>query len=224
MKIGRKVRITMATAGLALLCGSAWAGGPADKDTAQILTFPLLGPIVPVEGATSTLVRTDTGVTARVQTNSIPAGDAVTIWMVVFNNPDECLFPTPLGQCSDPDIENPAVVADVMYLTGNVVGGAGKASFAGHKQLGDNTGSIFFPLFPPGVQPAGMQNPRGAEIHIVVHTHGQLLPEYMPDMIQTFGGGCQDPGAPFIGLHFPEWGAQGPNTCYSLQFAVHVAE
>ena len=108
-----------------------------------------------------------------------------------------------------------------MYLAGNVIGGAGRASFAGHKRIGENTGSIFFPLLPPGVQPPGLQDPLGAEIHLVVHTHGPMLSEFMPDMIQTFGGGCQDPGAPFFGLHFPEWGLQGPNTCLSLQFAVH---
>ncbi len=223
MKTIRKIKIALAANGLILMCGLAWAG-PGNSETAQIFTFPLLGPVVPVDGATTKLVRTDFGVAARVQTNSIPAGDAVTIWMVVFNNPDACQFPTDLGQCSDPDIADPAVVADVMYLAGNVVGNSGKASFAGHKKIGENTGSIFVPLLPPGVEPPGLQNPTGAEIHLVVHTHGQKLPEYMPDMIKTFAGGCQDPGAPFFGLHFPEWGKQGPNTCLSLQFAVHPAD
>lgn len=198
---------------------TTWAR--ASTDRVPVLTFPLLGPVVPVEGATSTLTRNDNGVTVRVRTNSLSPGDAITLWMAVFNYPDACTNPTEISMCSDPDLANPEVVGDVMYVSGNVVGNSGRASFAGRKSIGENDGSIFVPLLPPGVQPAGLQNPRGAEIHVVVHTHGEMLPEYMPSMIQTFGGGCQDPGAPFIGLHFPEWGEQGPNTCLSLQFAVH---
>lgn len=207
--------------GIVLLTLSSAPAWSKNSDTAQILTFPLLGPVVPVEGAESTLVRTDTGVTARVKTNSLPQGAAFTLWMVVFNEPENCEYGSEISQCGDPDIANPDVVADVMYVAGNVIGNSGKASFAGHRKIGDNSGSIFFPLLPPGVQPPGLQNPRGAEIHMVVHSHGDMLPEYMPSMIQSFGGGCMDPGAPFPGLHFPEWGIQGPNTCLSLQFAVH---
>ena len=198
---------------------ASWAG--ASTDRAQLLTFPLLGPVVPVDGATSTLTRNDNGVTVRVRTNSLAMGEAITLWMVVFNHPEACQHPTEVSMCSDLDLGIAEVVGDVMYVAGNVVGNSGRANFAGHKSIGENTGSIFVPLLPPGVQPAGLQNPRGAEIHVVVHTHGEMLPQYMPSMIQSFGGGCVDPGAPFIGLHFPEWGEQGPNTCLSLQFAVH---
>ena len=216
-----RILLLAIVAGLALPQVS-WAG--ASQDTAQILTFPLLGPVVPVEGATSTLTRNDNGVTVRVRTNSLSMGEAITLWMVVFNHPEACTNPTEISLCSDPDLSNPDVVGDVMYTAGNVIGNSGKANFAGHKSIGDNDGSIFVPLLPPGVQPAGLQNPQGAEIHMVVHTHGEMLPAYMPSMIQSFGGGCVDPGAPFVGLHFPEWGEQGPNTCVSLQFAIHQAD
>ena len=203
------------------LCLPISASAEANTSNSQILTFPLLGPVIPVEGASSTLTRNDNGVTVRVRTNSLIQNDAVTLWMVVFNYPEACQNPSEISQCTDADLTNPEVVGDVMYVAGNVVGGSGRANFAGHKSIGDNDGSIFVPLLPPGVQPPGLQNPQGAEIHTIVHTHGQMLPDYMPSMIQSFGGGCQDPGAPFIGLHFPEWGQQGPNTCLSLQFAVH---
>lgn len=211
--------------GLCLAAASPVMGwAKASSSQVPILTFPLLGPVVPVEKASSTLTRNDNGVTIRVRTNSLGAREAITLWMVVFNQPEECTNPTEISLCSDPDLSNPDVVGDVMYVAGNVVGSSGKANFAGHKSIGDNEGSIFVPLLPAGVQPAGLQNPRGAEIHVIVHTHGEMLPGFMPSMIQSFSGGCQDPGAPFIGLHFPEWGQQGPNTCFSLQFAVHQPE
>ena len=177
----------------------------------------ILQPTTKVDGATSKVIRTYAGVSVQVRTNGLTPGDAYTLWFIVFNFPENCAS-TP---CSGPDLENPEVVGDIMYIAGNVVGGSGRAAFAGHKSIGENRGSILPPLLPPGIQPPGLLDPMGAEIHLLVHTHGPMIPEYMPDMIHTFGGGCVDPGFPFFGLHFPEWGAAGPNTCVTEQGTVH---
>jgi len=79
------------------------------------------------------------------------------------------------------------------------------------------------PLFPPDIEPPGLLNPTGAEIHLLMHSHGQKIVEFMPEMIHTFGGGCVDPGPPFSGLWFPEWGPQGPNACVTEQVAIHAS-
>ncbi|MGH3735023.1 MAG: hypothetical protein ACRDT6_05305 [Micromonosporaceae bacterium] len=50
-------------------------------------------------------------------------------------------------------------------------------------------------------------------MHMVVRTHGQALPEYLPEQIQSFGAAC--------GNVPEEFGGGGPNTCEDLQFAVH---
>lgn len=199
------------------LAASTWAARPAKV---PVLDFTALPSIVLIEGAHSKLIRNGNGVSIRVRTNSLMPGAAYTLWMVVFNFPGECGAPY---ACNDLDIGNPDVAADVMYVTGNIVGGSGNSSFAGHVAIGDINGSIFnvppppFP-FPPAV---GLLNPEGAELHFIVHSHGQKLSEYMPSMIQTFAGGCMDPGAPFIGLFIePEWGVPGPNTCESHQLSV----
>ena len=198
---------------LALLGSHAMAG---NTSTAPLLDF-WTG--VPIEGGgMSRVTRTDSGVSVQVRANQLTPGEAYTLWMVVFNYPEFCGVPY---ACFDPDIGNPWVMADVMYAAGNVVGASGNSGFAGHKAIGDNSGSIFPPLFPPGIEPPGMLNPLGSEIHLIVHTHGPMIPEYMPDMIKTFGGGCVDPGPPFTGLWFPEWGAQGPNNCLSQQVGIH---
>lgn len=198
---------------LALIGGNAVAG---DTSRAPLLDFWTGIPIA--DGGTSKITRTDSGVSMQVRANQLNPGDAYTLWMVVFNYPENCAVPY---ECLEPDIENPAVATDVMYVAGNVVGATGISGFAGHKAIGDNSGSVFPPLFPPGVNPPGLLNPMGSEIHLIVHTHGPMIPDYMPDMIQTFGGGCVDPGPPFTGLWFPEWGAQGPNNCLSQQVGVH---
>jgi len=204
----------------ALAVASAFAGEPG---AVSVSTVHWISDGQPVENASSRLVRTNIGITAQVSTRDLNPDDAVTLWMIVFNDPSQCTNPSPLSACSDPDIGNPAVQADVMYTAGNVVGGSGISSFVGFRMIGDNSGSVFRPLLPPGEQSPGLINPRGAEVHLIVHSHGPVIPEFMPGMIQTFVGGCFDPGPPFSGLYFPEWGPQGPNTCQSMQFAVHKA-
>ena len=179
-------------------------------------------PVALVDGATSKVTRTYSGISVQVRTRDLTPGDAYTLWLLVFNFPENCAS----NPCTLIDVENQAVVSDTMYVAGNVVGRSGRAAFAGHKAIGDNSGSILPPLLPEGIQPPGLLNPMGAEIHLLVHTHGPMLPEYMPDMIHTFSGGCVNPGFPFNNpsLWFPEWGARGPNTCASQQGTAHLPE
>ena len=202
--------------GLALT-SNAFASKPA---RAPVFDYTELPNLEIIEGGSAQLVRTAGGVSVALRTVELVPGDVYTLWIVEFNFPAYCGRPF---FCFDTDIGNPEVAADVLYITGNVVGGSGRANFAGRLAAGDISGSIFnvppqpFPL-PPAV---GLLNPEGAELHFIVHSHGQKLPEYMPSMIHTYGGGCVDPGAPFIGLFIePQWGVPGPNTCESQQFTV----
>jgi hypothetical protein len=117
-----------------------------------------------------------------------------------------------------PDLFRAETVADVLYAAGEVIGGSGRASFGSHRSVGDAGGSLLAPLGRPA---PGVTNPRGAEIHLLVHNHGPVIPEFMPDMIQTFNGGCQHPGGPFPDPLPPEYGAMGPNTCRTIQLSVH---
>lgn len=179
---------------------------------------------------TSTLVRTSSGVSYNLSTSGLEPGDAYTLWFVVFNNPAGCAFPTPVSSCGDLDVVNPDAVPDMAYAGGSLVGGPGTATFAGSRRLGPLDGSINAPVLPANLA-NGLVNPLGAEIHLVVHHHGPKLPEYMPDMIKTVDGGCVDAGIPFEGADTPwnnyagdpmgGYGRRGPNTCGSVQFAVH---
>ena len=200
-----------------LLATYSFAGKPVRQ---YVFDFSALPDLEVIEGGRAQLVRSGDGVSVVVRTVDLVPGDAYTLWIVVFNFPGECGTPY---YCYDGDIGNPHVAADVLYVTGNVIGGSGRGTFAGRIAAGDISGSIFnvppqpFPT-PPAV---GLMNPEGAELHFIVHSHGQKIAKYMPSMIQTFGGGCTDPGAPFIGVFIePEWGIPGPNTCESHQFTV----
>ena len=44
----------------------------------------------------------------------------------------------------------------------------------------------------------GLENPLGADIHLVLNDHGPVLTEFMPEMIQTYRAGCTDASLPPI--------------------------
>ncbi len=175
---------------------------------------------------TSNIVRTDNGIGGNVASSlSNPEQDggglAVTLWIVVFNDPDECAT----SPCSASDLFVPAVMPDVLYGAGNVVGGSENVRLGYHINEGDNSGSIanLFGMPTNSGEPWGLIYPRSAEIHYVVRTHGPIVPAEMPEQIHTYGGGCVF-GAPFgypsptgaDDLHF------GVGDCQDIQFAINV--
>ena len=115
----------------------------------------------------SKIVRNQNGVNVTVNTSGLEPGSAVTIWLVIFNNP---------GTPGPPD--------DVIYGAGHVVGGNGTAHFAAHLNEGDSGGSLF-PQPSPGLIDA-----ETAEIHIVVRSHGPAIPGMIPEQIHTLEGDC----------------------------------
>lgn len=184
-----------------------------------------------VEGASSSLVRGPNGVNYSLSTNDLVPGNAYTLWIVIFNNTDECLAGGGGTLCGPDDVLNDAARPDMMYAGGLVVGASGKATFSGRRAVGDMSGSANGPIddFPA----YGLENPMGAEIHLVVHEHGPMLPAFMPDMIKTIDGGCYDAGVPAAGVPFGwnlydgppgvgAFGRRGPNTCVSVQATAHV--
>ena len=165
----------------------------------------LVGP-----GATSQLVRTAEGISYSINTEQLLPGHAYTVWVVVINNPAACTA----SPCSPQDILlNPATDGQVTYGTGHVVGDNGEAGFGGALRRGP---------IPEGWLPdQGLDDPRGAEVHLILNDHGPVLPEFMPGMISTYRSGCTDASLPPI---FPASakadGTPGPNTCRLWQMVV----
>jgi hypothetical protein len=156
------------------------------------------------------LVRTENGISYSLRTEGLRAGHAYTVWVVVINNPAACTA----SPCSPQDILlAPATNSQVIYGGGHVVGGDGQAGFGGHLNAG--------PL-PAGWLPnRALDNPLGADVHLVVNDHGPVLSEFMPEMIHTYRAGCTDASLPAI---FPASakadGTPGPNTCRLWQVAI----
>jgi hypothetical protein len=162
------------------------------------------------DGATAQLVRTENGISYSVRTNGLRAGHAYTLWVVVVNNPDACA----VSPCAPPEIlGNPATGGQLTYGAGHVVGDSGEAGFGGALRAGE---------IPNGwLSGVGLENPLGAEVHLVLNDHGPVLTEYLPEMIQTYRAGCTTASLPAI---FPPSaiadGTPGPNTCRLWQVAI----
>jgi hypothetical protein len=170
--------------------------------------FPTPGEQVPQ--AQAILLTDEAGARLRLKTAELTPGDAVTIWWVIFNQPEACAaYPT--GACGLDDLANPDVAAEITYATGNVINHNGKVRFSAQLEVGHTAQEWFG---------NGFTNPTGAEIHVVVRSHGQVIPELLDDMLGTFRGGCQDDEVITPDHPAYEDGTPGPNQCVDLQFAV----
>jgi hypothetical protein len=194
---------------LALLAAPA-AGAPAGHSASPVLTIP--PPVPPTVVGTSTLVRTDHGVSATVETSALAPGDVVTLWWIVFNNPEACENPFAGSPCGPPDVLNPETQASLLPAAGRIVDEDGTAGYGAHLRVGDTSRALLGP---------GLLDAREALVILVLKTHGPKIPELTSEMLSTFAAGCQNqddvpPGTP------PDLvGTPGPNECAEIQFTVH---
>jgi hypothetical protein len=176
---------------------------------------------------TATLVRSASGITAIFQSQGVPAGQAVTLWMIVFNNPENC-DSTPCANIAaapnefPPDLFNPSVAGDFYFASGHVTSG-GQTTLGGHLRVGDLRGSGRVEVGIDGGIP--LMDPFKAEVLLAVHSHGPALRgTELQRQLSSFLGGCQA----FLG---PVGFAAGPGDvpdavgeCSTMQFSVHRAQ
>jgi hypothetical protein len=189
----RRIGILVAAIMLFMTAAGPAVGAPADRSTSPVFDFATEQEI---PGAEARMVRTNSGVNYYISTSGLEKGHTYTIWWVIFNNPDACDKADPEEDfCAIGDLfvdfpndltPNPEVNPAVMAGSGHVVGASGKGKFASHLREGQITSE--HPLFVGG---PGLLDARGAEIHLVVRSHGPLNPAAMPEQIKTFAGGCE---------------------------------
>ena len=155
----------LAALAAALVATSAALATPSDRSTSGVWR---LADGSQVLGATSTLVRTDQGAAFTIRTNGLAAGDAVTVWWVVFNDPEFCTAGEGDFRCGIGDLlafgGDPRVASSVFHAAGHVIGGSGTAGFGGHTTTDGPAGEV---LWGPG-----LVNARTADIHLVVRRTG----------------------------------------------------
>ena len=170
-----------------------------------------------IDATSSTLARTKNGITATLQTQELEAGDAYTLWWVIFNHPENCEHPIPgVTSCGEGDVfaqplGDTDVKVSVQYAGGNIVGGTGRADFGAYLQEGvtpDAPGQLVFG--------SGLIDSKKAEVHLVVRSHGKVFPPMEGAQLSTFGGACTAETDP-TGA-----GPEGPRECADVQFAAHI--
>jgi hypothetical protein len=166
----------------------------------------------------SRVVRTADGLNVSMQTSTLPPGQAVTLWIGVFNNPSACA----MRPCGADDIGNPAVQADFLWATGHVVGESGRAGLAGRLPVGDASASLFNELGVPEAA-VGLTNPWTAEVQLLVHAHGPAQTgQMLRSQLTSFLGGCET-FLPAIGAvatdpsHIPDQVGE----CSTFQISIH---
>jgi len=148
--VQRRILVALALIGLLSVVLVSRAGA-ATQTTSPVATFA--GTVA----GTSTLTRTDSGVSFSLQTTGLQGGHAVTIWWMVFN---------PDGSVS------------VQYAAGHVIE-QGAAEFGGHLRVGDTDGVIN--------NGPGLLDALGANVVLVVRDHGPTDPGRVDEQIHTFG-------------------------------------
>lgn len=186
---------------------SAWLAAPATAaSTREETTVHDFATFEAIEGASATLTRTDNGLSAILQT-TLPAGNAETLWWVIFNNPAGCT-----DGCGDDEIftafgggPNPSGVA-ILNADGRVVPAAGPVTFAAQLSAGSEG---------PGQNliPGGLTNPTGALVLLVVDEHGPAAADQETRYLQTHA--LTEPGA------CPNQTPEDPfGDCFDAQIAV----
>ena len=192
---------------IATLDAAANLARPATMTTADVISFSDFETVTGI----SRLGRTEEGVGLSLKTSQIPAGQAITIWFVVFNNPEAC----GTSPCGEADLFVPEVEADILYGAGNVMRPTGATSFTGNLRVGDTTGSIADVFALPAA--SGLQDAMNAEIHYVVRSHGPAVPGLVKEQTTTFDGGCE------VDLPAGEM-PDAIGECADVQFAIHMAQ
>ena len=167
----------------AILALAAGTGAMADGDnqsTEAVHWWWGEGPV-----GTSQLIRSPGGITATLKTTGLPAGHAMTLWIMFFDNPAACAT----SPCTLADAGNPAAGFDFHYGGGNIANG-NNTTISGHLRVGEMSTSGWAEVGGPGV-PVALSNPMGADVILAVHSHGPALQGTdLAAQMSSYLGGC----------------------------------
>jgi hypothetical protein len=189
------------------------SGASSAGEIVQSTTMNRFEDLSVVENAKAELIRMDHGVYMKVQTNDLAPGHVVTMWYVVFNNPEKCSG----GECGENDVFNlnadgsfilkddgsppmnmeawKAIKISLLRADGHIVGSEGTAEFRGHLPVGDTSEAVAGP---------GLLDPMKAEVHAVLRDHMEPKQGMLSAMLNSMNAGCSEvfPGDPCVDPQF----------------------
>lgn len=182
---------------------SAQDMGSADEPIVAVQNVLWQGTDMVVEDAEAVLVRMHHGLSMTIHTTGLEPGHVYTIWWVIFNQPENCSD----GVCGPNDVflmddEGQFILTDdglrqpnvagiemtqssVLRATGNIGYENGTSVFKAHLPIGDTTDDMDF-------GPALLDS-MGSEVHLIIRSHGPIIPELLNEQLMTAWGGCPDP-------------------------------
>ena len=149
----RKLSVIIALVGLLSALASTSASA-ATRTTSDVTLIADPSVIV----GTSSLSRTDSGISFTLETSGLQPGHAVTVWWMVVN---------PDGGVA------------VLYAAGHVIGDDGTTSFAGYLAVGDSTDYVMG-------DDTSLEDAPQATVYLVVRDHGPANPKTVNAQIHTF--------------------------------------
>ena len=174
----------------------------------------------PTEGSHATLRRGHDYIQFTLHTTGLPPG-AYTAWYLIFNKPMACQGPNPVdGKCNGGGADLFLPTHATVWATGKVVKENGVANFSDKLYVGERRDEE--PLFGDDLK-APLENPKGAEVQIVLLYHGPASddPEVLYEQTHTLLGSC----GPDEGANSLDGGPDFGNLifCFSPQFATFPA-
>lgn len=161
------------------------------RESIEVSDHFIFGTGKPVLGAT-TLVRDfrNCVVNVSVFSRALEANWTYSIWIIVFNKPEQCLAP---NSCGVGDLEafggDPRVKASAFWGGGFVADGTGSADVSLSILAGRTNRELF-----GNTKDYGLLNFGGAEIHILLRSHGLAKSQgSISSQIGTASGGCPPP-------------------------------
>ncbi|MGH7502283.1 MAG: hypothetical protein ACREL7_11055 [Longimicrobiales bacterium] len=141
-----------------------------------------------------TLTRSTQGLWADLAVDGLLPGYAYSVWWAIFNNPQGCD-----GPCTSFDLRNIVQAQGSLVNGGGFVGTGATVVHTTHLARHDPEGNSV-----EAGDPRGIRNPYGAEVHLVIRSHGpaEADPDDLLAQISTFAQfcnlpnvGCQNVGA-----------------------------
>jgi len=144
-----------------------------------------------------------------VQVTDLNPASAFTVWAAVFNEPEDCTT-NPAGpiHCSAADLMAGLAKGSAFNVGAFLSDGTGTGNADFHIRSGSPPAGTFILFGEGGLNDNGVRpglragNGFGAEVHVVVRTHGSIIEAAIAAQLSEFNGGCP------------------PNNCANVQVAL----
>lgn len=172
---------------IVLLCVIAPSGAFA-QSTHQASNAHVFGTDIAVAGA-GTLLRDEDSIELRVMMDGLDSNSVYTLWWIIFNNPEECIDGTAPALCGAGDLNPDRDGMDMNPVDRGVRNAA--AFISSPSGTGNTTGELEVGPAPAGAAGFGQLNDAaGAEIHIIIQTHGRPMVGSVAQQMYIPGAAC----------------------------------